>query len=199
MAWLDPLGGKARRAGGGLPILPEPGGPGRRHRAGDPAAWRLGLALLGAATLPVGQPAAVARADGGTGLVAAADRPGTPAPAPVERALSAALAQATAAFEAKDLAGVLAHVSDQYRTGPFTKPTVRAQLLALFQLYDTVRVRVRIDEVRMVGEHAWVYSSGEINGRLPVLGSWMAIHWWERELEVARLEGGVWRLYGYQR
>jgi hypothetical protein len=117
----------------------------------------------------------------------------------VGRALSAALAQATASFEAKDAPGVLAHVSEQYRTGPLTKATVRAQLLALFQLYDSLRARVRIDEVRMVGDHAWVYSSGEVTGRLPLLGSWMTVYWWERELEVARPEGGVWRLYGYQR
>jgi hypothetical protein len=130
---------------------------------------------------------------------AAADLPGSPAPAPVGRALDAALTQAIASFEARDARGVLAHVSDQYRTGPFTKATVQAQLLALFQIYDTLRARVRIDEVRMVGDLAWVYSSGEVTGRLPVLGSWMTLHWWERELEVARREGAAWRLYGYQR
>jgi hypothetical protein len=145
--------------------------------------------------MPAPPPAAGERA----APVLAAERSGSPAPAPVERALSAALAQATAAFEAKDAAGVLAHISEHYRTGPFTKAAVRAQILALFQLYDALRARVRIDEVRIVGEHAWVYSSGEISGRLPVLGSWMTIHWWERELEVARPEGGAWRLYGYQR
>jgi hypothetical protein len=93
---------------------------------------------------------------------------------------------------------VLAHVSDRYWTGPLTKPALRAQLFALFQLYEALQARVRIDDVRLVGEHAWVYSTGEVSGRLPVVGSWMALYTWERELEVARRENGVWRLYGYQ-
>jgi hypothetical protein len=128
----------------------------------------------------------------------AADPPGAPAPAPVIRELRATVAQAVQRFEAKDEAGVLAHVSDQYRTGPLTKPAVRAQLLALFQVYDVLRASVRIDDVRMVGEHAWVYSTGEVTGRLPFLGHWMTLYAWQRELEVARREGFAWRLYGYQ-
>jgi hypothetical protein len=93
---------------------------------------------------------------------------------------------------------VLAHVSEQYKTGPFTKPTVRAQLAAMFRLYDAMRATVRIDEVRLVGDQAWVYSTGETAGRLPFVGQWITLMWWERELEVARRENGVWRLFGYQ-
>ncbi|HEV8310833.1 MAG TPA: hypothetical protein VGW35_24500 [Methylomirabilota bacterium] len=121
-----------------------------------------------------------------------------PAPARVVQELQAALGQAIQRFEAKDAPGVLALVSDQYRTGPLTKTAIRGQLLTMFQVYEVLRARIRIDEVRMVGEQAWVYSTGEVTGRLPLIGQWMSLFWWERELEVARRENGVWRLYGYQ-
>ncbi|HSE96466.1 MAG TPA: hypothetical protein VLD61_11295, partial [Methylomirabilota bacterium] len=65
-------------------------------------------------------------------------------------------------------------------------------------IYPQVRAQVRLDEVRLVGEHAWVYSTGEVSGLLPVIGQWMALFVWERELEVARREDGRWRLFGYQ-
>jgi hypothetical protein len=129
---------------------------------------------------------------------AASDPPGTAAPPATVREIQVALQHAIHRFEARDVSGVLAHVSDQYRTGPFTKPGIREQLRAIYGVYDEVRARVRVDQVRMVGEHAWVYSSGEISGRLPVLGYWVSILTWERELEVARREGGGWRLFGYQ-
>jgi len=125
-------------------------------------------------------------------------RPGRPAPAPVVAEVQAALARGIARFEARDLEGVLAQVSDQYRTGPLTKPALRAQFLAMFQIYQQLRAQVRIDEVWLVGEHAWVYSTGEVSGQLPVVGQWMALFVWERELEVARREDGRWRLFGYQ-
>jgi hypothetical protein len=112
--------------------------------------------------------------------------------------LRAALAHGVARFQAKDLAGVLALVSEQYWTGPFTKPAVRAQLQGMFQVYQELRAAVRVDDVRLVGEHAWVYTTGEIAGQLPVVGQWMGLFAWERELEVARREAGAWRLYGYQ-
>ncbi len=127
-----------------------------------------------------------------------ASKPGVPAPPQVVEELRAALARAVQRFEARDLNGVLGFVSEQYRTGPLTKAALRGQLAAMFQLYDAMRARVRIDEVRLVGEQAWVYSTGEALGRLPVLSQWMTLFWWERELEVARPEDGAWRLYGYQ-
>lgn len=138
-------------------------------------------------------------------VVAAA--PSTPAPAPppgvaaspvVVRELASALGQAVQRFEARDANGVLARVSEQYRTGPFTKPGVREQLLAMYSLYDDLKATVRIDDVRLVGEHAWVYSTGEVSGRLRLLGTPVVLLSWQRELEVARREDGAWRLFGYQ-
>jgi hypothetical protein len=157
------------------------------------AVWLIGVAVLTGAA-PASSPVRGSTVE----AAPATGPPGIPAPAPVARELREVLAQAIRRFEARDAPGVLAHVSDRYWTGPLTKTTVRAQLLGLFQLYEALRAQVRIDDVRMVGEHAWVYSSGEITGRLPILGAWMSVYWWERELEVARREDGTWRLYGYQ-
>jgi hypothetical protein len=61
-----------------------------------------------------------------------------------------------------------------------------------------VSVRVRIDDIRMVGESAWVYSTGQVTGRLRLFGGTVVVASWERELEVGRRENGRWRLYGYQ-
>ena len=122
--------------------------------------------------------------------------PGEPAPAAVTRELQQALAAATERFQALDTAGVLAHVSEQYRNGPFAKPALREHLLAMFTLYDTVRARIRMDEIRLVDGAAWVYSTGEISGRLRGVGVWTSALTWEREPDVARKENGVWRLIG---
>ena len=129
--------------------------------------------------------------------VARAQAPaGAPAPEPVTRELQQALAAATERFQALDSPGVLAHVSEQYRNGPFTKPALREHLLAMFTLYDTVRARVRVDDVRLVDGAAWVYSTGEITGRLRGVGIWTSALTWEREPDVARKENGAWRLVG---
>jgi hypothetical protein len=131
--------------------------------------------------------------------VAAQDTaPGSPAPPQVVAEIQQTLAAALSRFEAMDTAGVLAHVSEGYRTGPLTKAGIAEQLRAMFALHDEVRARVRIDAVRMVGDHAWVYSTGEVTGRLRVLGGTLPVLSWERELEVARRENGGWRLFGYQ-
>jgi hypothetical protein len=98
-----------------------------------------------------------------------------------------------------DLAGVLAHVSEQYRTADLTKAGIADQLRLVFSLHDQVSARVQLDEVRIVGELAWVYSTGRVTGRLRYVGGDILIASWRRELEVARREGGRWRLYGYQR
>ena len=124
--------------------------------------------------------------------------PGVAASAQTVGELRRLLDEAVRRFEARDTAGVLAHVSDQYRTSPMTKPLIRDNLRTFFGLYDAVRARVRIDEVRMVGDQAWVWSTGEVTGRLIWAQQWMSVLSWERELEVARREGGRWRLYGYQ-
>jgi hypothetical protein len=136
----------------------------------------------------------------GSALIGAGESqlPGVAAPPATVREIQSALQLAIRRFEARDVAGVLAHVSEQYRTGPFTKAGVREQLHAMYGVYDEVRARVRVDQVRMVGEHAWVYSSGDVSGRLPLFGYWVSILSWERELEVARRESGGWRLFGYQ-
>ena len=122
--------------------------------------------------------------------------PGTAPPAPVTRELQQALATATERFQALDSPGVLAYVSEQYRNGPFTKTSLREHLQAMFALYDTVRARVRVDDVRLVDGAAWVYSTGEISGRLRGVGLWTSALTWEREPDVARRENGIWRLVG---
>jgi hypothetical protein len=114
----------------------------------------------------------------------------------VVRELQQALTRATERFQAMDAAGVLANVSDQYRNGPVSKTSIHEQLLAMFTLYDAVRARVRLDEVRMVDGAAWVYSTGEISGRLRGVGIWTPALSWEREPDVARRENGAWRLAG---
>jgi hypothetical protein len=130
---------------------------------------------------------------------AAAPEPApVPAPAATVREISSAMARAVERFEAQDPAGVLALISEQYRTGPFTKALVREQLAATYALYDAVKAAVRVDQVQMVGPHAWVYSTGQVTGRLRVVGTWVEIASWQRQLEVARREAGAWRLFGYQ-
>ena len=124
--------------------------------------------------------------------------PGSPAPPQTVAEIREVVEDALARFRAMDEAGLLALVSPQYRTGTLTKAGIAEQLRAVFTLHDQVRARVRIDEVRMVGEHAWVYSTGEVTGRLRLVGSSIVVMSWERELEVARRENGRWRLYGYQ-
>jgi hypothetical protein len=135
----------------------------------------------------------------GAGIASASQElPGTPAPPDVVAEIQQTVDAAVSRFEAMDTARVLTHVSDQYRTGTLTKAGVAEQLRAVFALHDQIRTRVRIDDVRMVGELAWVYSSGTVTGRLRYLGSLVPVASWERELEVARRENGRWRLYGYQ-
>jgi hypothetical protein len=129
---------------------------------------------------------------------APAPPPGTPAPPQVVHEIRQALDDAVRRFDAMDAAGVLAHVSDRYRTGPLTKPLVADQMRALFALHDQVKARVHLDEVRLVGDHAWVYSTGDVTGRVRWIGSTLPVLSWERELEVARRENGRWRLFGYQ-
>ena len=109
-----------------------------------------------------------------------------------------ALTVAIERFQAMDRAAVLSNISNQYRTDSLTKPAIAEQLRVMFALYDRVQAQVRLDEVRTAGEQAWVYSTGEVSGRLRGLGTWMPLLSWKHELEVARREQGVWRLYGYQ-
>jgi len=111
---------------------------------------------------------------------------------------AARLDAAIARFAAMDEAGVLDYVSPQYRTGTLTKAGIAEQLRAVFAIHDQVRARVRIDDVRIVGGLAWVYSTGDVTGRLRWVGGTVPVLSWQRELEVARRESGRWRLFGYQ-
>ena len=124
--------------------------------------------------------------------------PGGPASRNVVLGLQQALTVAIERFHAMDRAGVLSHISDQYRTDSLTKAAIGEQLRVMFALYDTVRAQVHIDEVRTAGEQAWLYSTGEVSGRLLGLGTSMPVLSWKHEPEVARREQGVWRLYGDQ-
>jgi hypothetical protein len=121
----------------------------------------------------------------------------TPAPPHVVAELSSALERARTRFEARDLAGVLASVSEQYRSSGITKAGVRDQLAAMFVLYQQLRAHVTVDRVEMVDGSAWIYTTGEVSGRVPVMG-WVTVLTWQAEPEVARPEPGGWRLFGFQ-
>jgi hypothetical protein len=121
----------------------------------------------------------------------------TPAPPHVVAELERAVEWARGRFEARDLAGVLAGVSEQYRSSGMTKAAVREQLAAMFALYPELRARVTVERVAMVDERAWIYTSGEVTGRLPFLG-WVTVLAWQGEPEVARREPAGWRLFGFQ-
>ena len=124
-------------------------------------------------------------------------RVATPAPPGTAEDLGAVVEQARQRFVAKDAAGVLAHLADNYRSGGVTKPDVRQQLLGLYSLYEALRARVQVDHVEVVDGDMWFYTTGEVTGRLPLLG-WVTVLSWQREPEVARRQGEVWRLVGFQ-
>ena len=92
---------------------------------------------------------------------------------------------------------MLAYVSEQYRSAGFTKSAVRQQLLAMFGLYQELRARVSVDAVQVVDGATWLYTTGEVSGRLPLMG-WMTVLTWQREPEVVRREGTQFRLFGFQ-
>jgi hypothetical protein len=121
----------------------------------------------------------------------------TPAAPHVVAELQRAVEWARGRLEARDLAGVLAGVSEQYRSSGMTKAAVREQLAAMFALYPELRARVTVERVAMVEGRAWVYTSGEVTGRLPFLG-WVSVLAWQSEPEVARREPAGWRLFGFQ-
>jgi hypothetical protein len=120
-----------------------------------------------------------------------------PAPPELMRELQPIVERARQRFEARDAAGVLAHVSEQYRSGGFTKADLRQQVLAMFGLYEAMRAKVTIDQVQLVNGGVWVYTTGEISGRLPLIG-WVTVLSWQKEPEAVRREDGGWRLFGFQ-
>jgi len=135
------------------------------------------------------------------GGMPATPAPGAPgaqaAPPDLVSELGPVVEHARQRFEARDAAGVLAHVSEQYRSGGLTKADLRQQLLAMFALYEVLRARVIIDNVQVVDGAVWVYTSGEVSGRLPFVG-WVTVLTWQNEPEVTRREDAGWRLFGFQ-
>jgi len=141
-------------------------------------------------------------------LLVLAQAPATPpAPPPARVAVPAApevtaevarlVEAARRRFEARDAGGVLAYVSEQYRSAGFTKGALRQQLLGMFGLYQELRARVSVDAVQVVDGATWLYTTGEVSGRLPLMG-WMTVLTWQREPEVVRREGADLRLFGFQ-
>jgi hypothetical protein len=120
-----------------------------------------------------------------------------PAPPGTAEGLRTVVEQARQRFVAKDAAGVLAHLAENYRSSGLTKADVRQQLLTLYSLYEELRARVQVDHVEMVDGDVWLYTTGEVTGRLPLVG-WVTVLSWRREPEVARRQGAVWRLVGFQ-
>lgn len=143
----------------------------------------LAILTLGAATTPAAP--------------APQPRVATPAPPELITELRPLVERARQRFEARDAGGVLANVSEQYRSAGMTKAALREQLLSMFALYDTMRVRLTVDRVQLVDGAVWVYTSGEVSGHLRLLG-WMTVLTWRNEPEVARREGDAWRLFGFQ-
>jgi hypothetical protein len=84
----------------------------------------------------------------------------TPAPPELITELRPIVERARQRFEARDAGGVLANVSEQYRSAGMTKAGLREQLLSMFALYDTMRVRLTVDRVQLVDGAVWVYTSG---------------------------------------
>jgi len=120
-----------------------------------------------------------------------------PAPPEVAAELRLSVDRARQRLEARDANGVLAYISEQYRSDGLTKADVGQQLRAMCALYDQLRARVTIDEARIVDGGAWLYTTGEVSGRLPFVG-WVPILTWQNQPEVARNEGSTWRLFGFQ-
>jgi hypothetical protein len=119
------------------------------------------------------------------------------APPPVASEIRAAVEAARRRFEARDAGGVLANVSEHYRSAGVTKAVVRQQLLAMFALYEELRARVTVERVEIAQGRIEFFTTGEVSGRLPLVG-WVTVLRWKTEPEVARREGNAWRLLGFQ-
>ena len=120
-----------------------------------------------------------------------------PTPPEVVAELQRSIERARQRLEARDASGVLAHVSEQYRSQGLTKAEIGQHLYAMCALYEQLRVRVTVDQTRMVDGVVWVYTTGEVSGRLPFIG-WAPALSWKNQPEVARYEGSAWRLFGFQ-
>lgn len=120
-----------------------------------------------------------------------------PAPPEVVADLQRSIERARQRLEARDANGVLAFVSERYQSEGLTKADVGQQLYAMCTLYEQLRARVTIDQASIVDGVVWVYTTGEVSGRLPFLG-WVPALSWKNQPEVARNEGSTWRLFGFQ-
>jgi hypothetical protein len=119
------------------------------------------------------------------------------APPAVAAEIRAAVEGARARFDARDAGGVLANVSEQYRSAGLTKAAVRQQLLAMYALYPELRARVTVERVELAEGRIEFFTTGDVSGRVPFVG-WVTVLSWETQPEVARREGNVWRLFGFQ-
>ncbi len=144
------------------------------------------VVVLCAATTP---PVVPAQTSGQRGAKAA--------PPEVVAELQRSIERARQRLEARDANGVLAYVSQHYRSQGLTKADVGEHLHAVCNLYEQLRVRVTIDHTRIVDGVVWVYTTGEVSGRLPFIG-WVPALSWRNQPEVARNEGSTWRLFGFQ-
>jgi hypothetical protein len=158
-----------------------------RHSGSAPMPWTAALAL-GLSLVALAAPARPSDAADVTRFVA---------PPVVTAEIRAAVDDALARFHARDAAAVLGRVSEQYRSAGVTKPALRQQLLAMFAVYEELRSRVRIERVEVVDGRTEFFTTGDVSGRLPVIG-WVTILRWESQPEVARREDGTWRLFGFQ-
>jgi hypothetical protein len=152
---------------------------------------RSGIGLLAFSSLLVGMSPLVgqrAATPSGVSQASSASAPATE--------IQATLSQALKSLEAMDLQGVLAYVSDQYQSGPLSKALIRQELETTFALYDAMQARVRVDEIRAVGDEAVIVTTGAVQGRLRLVGSWTPLLSWAHQSEVLRRERGVWRAYG---
>ena len=157
--------------------------------------WSATLALIAVMTTAA-SPSAQPRAPGARAPEVQTHDKFRPAPPEVVAELRQALDEAIRRFNAKETSGVLAYVSDHYRTGDITKAGIAEQLRAFFAVNEQVDARVRIDAALLVGDTAWVYTSGDVSGRPRWLRSMIPMLSWQRELEIARREAGGWRLIG---
>jgi hypothetical protein len=124
--------------------------------------------------------------------------PGEQAAPEIVAEIRAALSEAVRRFQHGDVEGVLARVSDSYRTGPLTKSVLRQYLRRIVATNEELFARIRIIDVRMIGDRAWVYSTGTVTGRFKLLGRRVSLFSWEDAPEVAWREDGTWRLIGDQ-
>ncbi len=108
------------------------------------------------------------------------------------------IAEGVRAFEAQDLPRLMAMVSESYRSGPMRKEAIRLQLLGIFHANSELRVNLKIHEVSIRGDLAFVRSSGQVIGRPLFWPYRVVILEWEDLVEVGRHEGTAWRLHGDQ-